>query len=240
MSSRLAGSIVARTAIDSELAGRLYSLFAQYYDRVDRRTFDRDLEDKDWVLLLEDGCGTVQGFTTLRLYELTFRSLQIRAVFSGNTIIDRSYWGGQELVRCWCRFMARLKLEAADTRLYWFLICSGYRTYLYLPLFYRSFYPRCGCNTPEFEQALIDFLGRMAFPDEYRNGIVRVAEPRECLQTELAVPAAHKQSNTHVRFFVERNPGYLRGDELVCLTEFSYENTKGLARRAFDEVAALL
>jgi len=239
MSNRLAGSIVARTAIDGELAGRLYSLFVQYYDHVDRVTFDRDLAGKDWVLLLKDGCGIVQGFTTLRLYELTFRSLQIRAVFNGNTIIDRSCWGGQELVRCWCRFMARLKLEAADTRLYWFLICSGYRTYLYLPLFYRSFYPRYGCETPEFEQALIDFLGRMAFPDEYRDGIVRVAGPRECLQADLAVPPAHKQKHSHVKFFVERNPGYLRGDELVCLTEFSYENTMGLARQAFEEVAAL-
>jgi len=239
MGNRLTGSIVSRTAVDADLAGRLYSLFTQYYERVDRGTFDRDLATKDWVLLLKAGSGVVQGFTTMRLYELTFGDRPVRAVFNGNTIIDRSCWGEQELVRSWCRFMANLKLEAPTSRLYWFLICSGYRTYLYLPLFYRNFYPRHDCETPEFERALIDFLGRMAFPDEYRDGIIRVAEPRECLRADLAVPPVHKQKHAHVRFFVDRNPGYLRGDELVCLTEFSLENTRGLARQAFEEVAAL-
>jgi hypothetical protein len=107
---------------------------------------------------------------------------------------------------------------------------------MYLPLFFAEFYPRHDRATPEFEQALIDTLGRMKFPDEYRDGVVQVSSPRECLRADLALPRPAKQQNPHVRFFFERNPGALRGDELVCVTEFSLANTKRLAHKMAGEV----
>ncbi len=231
---KLSGRVVPRTEIDPATRDRLYALFDRYYRKVDRATFDRDHEEKDWILLLSDPDGVVQGFTTLKLYDLEILGRRVRAVFNGNTIIDRAAWGEQELVRTWCRFMAELRASEPGIPLYWYLICSGYRTYLYLPLFYRRFFPSCERETPPFEQSLLDTLGKMKFPDEYRAGVVHVQESRECLDPEIAVPPPHKLENPNIRFFVERNPGYLRGDELVCLTEFSVENT----RRTAHEIAA--
>lgn len=234
--ARLTGTVVPRAALDPQLSQRLFELFRRYYLHADRQAFDRDQEEKDWVLLLSDAEGTVQGFTTLKLYELDVLGRPLRAVFSGNTIIDRQFWGEQELVAAWCRFMAQLKRQSVTEPLYWFLVCSGYRTYLYLPLFFRRFYPCCGRQTPPFEQVLIDALGRMKFPDEYDGGVVRVQRPRECLRPELARPRAAKLNNTHVRYFFEQNPGYHRGDELVCVTEFSLDNTKRLAHTVARDV----
>jgi hypothetical protein len=234
--TRLTGTVVGQTEVEPEVCDRLYDLFRQYYLYVDRQTFDRDQAEKDWVLLLYDGAGRVRGFTTLKLYELEVHGRPLRAVFSGNTIIDREFWGGQELVATWCRFMAELKRQAVTVPLYWFLVCSGYRTYLYLPLFFREFYPRYHRETLEFEQALIDALGGMKFPGEYDGGVVRVRRPRECLRPELAEPRPTKLSNPHVRFFFESNPGYCHGDELVCLTEFSLANTRRLAQTPALEV----
>src|SRR5688572_30280380 len=133
--ARLFGRVIPQQQIDSALADRLYELFARYYLHLDRATFDRDQAEKDWVLVLCDSSGAVQGFTTLKLYELEILGRRLRAVFSGNTIIDQAYWGEQELVATWGRFMAHLKRQMPALPLYWFLICSGYRTYLYLPLF---------------------------------------------------------------------------------------------------------
>jgi len=36
-----------------------------------------------------------------------------------------------------------------------------------------------------------------------------------------------------VAFFLARNPGYARGDELVCLCELAAEKLRPLARRIF-------
>jgi hypothetical protein len=238
MGVRLHGSVVDREEVHPALAARLHELFTQHYTHVDSQTFDRDLERKDSVLLLSDETGAVRGFTTMKLYTVAFGGREIRAMFNGNTIIDPACWGEQELVRTWCGFMARLKMGRPDVPLYWFLICSGFRTYMYLPLFFDRFYPCHHRTDLRIERELADVFGQMVFPDEYRDGVVHVATPRECLRPELAVPRPHKLRNPHVRFFVERNPGYRRGDELVCITEFSIENNRGLARSAFAPLAA--
>lgn len=236
---RLAGAVLPRGAIDAEDVDRLYDLFVRYYLHVDRATFDRDWNEKDWILLLRDDAGVLRGFTTMKLYDLVVSGRPLRAVFNGNTIIDQAYWGEQALVRTWCGFMAELKAKAPVVPLYWYLICSGYRTYLYLPLFFREFFPRHDRALPDFERELIDFLGGMKFPTEYRDGVVRVARERECLHRGLAVPPAAKMKHPHIRFFVERNRNYLRGDELVCIAEYSIKNTRRTARQALLERAAL-
>jgi hypothetical protein len=232
----LTGRVIGRDAIDICLTNRLYELFSRSYAHLDRATFERDQDEKDWILLLSDVRGLVQGFTTLKLYELDVLGQPIRAVFSGNTIIDRRFWGEQELVATWCRFMAEIKRQANSVPLYWFLICSGYRTYMYLPLFFYEFYPRYDRSTPTFERTLINTLGQMKFREEYRDGVVHVSKPRECLAPELALPRPSKLNNPHVRFFFDQNPGCLEGDELVCITEFSLANTKRMAHAMAREV----
>ncbi len=231
----LKGSVVLRCDVDSATTDRLYELFVTYYNHVDRDTFDKDIDEKTWILMLKDGSGKVQGFTTMMLYDFLFIGKRVRAIFSGNTIIEKEFWGGQELSRTWGQFMAKLKCELPTVPLYWFLISSGYRTYLFLPLFFKNFYPCHNKATPLYESRLIDTLGKMKFPNEYREGIVYVSEPRECLDPEFALPSDRRMRNKHVRFFVENNPDYLKGNELVCLTEFSLENNLRSAHDALHD-----
>jgi hypothetical protein len=232
----LRGRVLPISEMDQGIEERLFQLFSRYYLHVDRSQFEQDQAEKDWVLLLTDAQGEVQGFTTLKRFEIEVQDRHLQIVFSGNTIIDRAYWGSQELVATWCRFMAGLLKDSPSLPLFWFLISSGYRTYLYLPLFFHRFYPCFGCPTPAFESQLIETLGKMRFPEEYADGVVRVSRPRECLVPELAAPDSGKSDNPHIRFFLERNPGAWRGDELVCVTEFSLENTRRLAHTMARQV----
>jgi hypothetical protein len=234
--SALRGQVVPTAEMDHPLKERLFELFSRYYLHVDRSQFDRDQAEKDWVLVLSDARDEVQGFTTLKRFEIEILDRRLQVVFSGNTIIDRAFWGTQELVATWCRFMAQLLKDHPHLPLYWLLVSSGYRTYLYLPLFFYHFYPCYDNPTPEFERHLIDTLGRMKYPDEYGEGVVHVSRPRECLLPEIAVPDAAKRDNPHIRFFLERNPGAFRGDDLVCVTEFSLENTRRLAHTSARQV----
>lgn len=228
--TELRSEIVPRHALGSSDVDRLYELFTAYYHHVERAAFERDLGAKEWVIRLVDDAGGVAGFTTFALYEPEVAGRRVRVAFNGNTVVAPEHWGQQELVRAWTRFMAARKAEEPATPVYWYLIASGYRTYLYLPLFYREFYPCHGRPTPAFEQALLDVLGRRLYPTEYRDGVIRPARPRECLRDDLAVPPPHKLRKPHVRFFVERNPGYRRGDELACVAEFALANIRGFPR----------
>ena len=54
-----------------------------------------------------------------------------------------------------------------DEPLYWYLISKGYRTYRFLPVFFREFYPRHDVATPPVEAAVLYALGRRKFGDSY-------------------------------------------------------------------------
>jgi hypothetical protein len=50
----------------------------------------------------------------------------------------------------------------------------------------------------------------------------------------------HLLERQDVRFFLARNPGYLRGNELVCVCELAVDNLKPLAARFFRRSAGAI
>jgi hypothetical protein len=234
---RLTGEVVPVPTLAAAEVAELYALHARLYAATNEAGFRADLVEKDWIVLLRDGDRAIRGFSTLLLLELEVHGEPLRAVFSGDTGIDPAYWGGQALVRAWAGFMGELWSRDPGRRLYWFLISKGYRTYLYLPYFFHEFYPRHDRETPAFETALITRLGGARYPEAFNPaiGVVEFAESHGHLAADLAEVPAHRADDPHVRFFVQRNPGYVRGHELVCVAEMSPTNMKGLARRRLLE-----
>ena len=96
---------------------------------------------------------------------------------------------------------------------------------------------------PAGVRATIDCLGSAVFGDAYSaaDGIVRFAEPQP-LRPELSLIPANRLEDPHVRFFAERNPGHVDGDELVCWTRLSHDNLTDAGLRmwhACDRAAPL-
>src|SRR5687767_10331016 len=213
---RLTGRVLPRAELsDTELLA-MFEIFSRHYEQVTWLAFLRDLQAKDYVILLEDAItGEPRGFSTQQI----IRVHGVRAIFSGDTIIDRAYWGEQELVRTWCRFAGQVLATAPDVPLYWFLISKGYRTYLFLPLFYREFFPRRDVAVPPYKKALMDALAFHKFGDAYdpRTGVVRFPRSQGHLARDLAEVPPARRKHPDVEFFLSRNPGYAAGDELVCL-----------------------
>jgi hypothetical protein len=220
----------------------MFGLFARHYEHVDRRRFEADLADKDYVILLREAeGGTLRGFSTQQVLRVHARGVPVAAIFSGDTIIDPAFWGEQELVRAWGRFAGALHAETRPATLFWFLISKGYRTYLYLPLFFDRYFPRQDAPTPPFEQDVLDALAGAKFAGYYRraSGLVEFPDRRGNLTPELAAVPPARLRDPRVRFFLERNPDHARGTELCCLAEISRTNMRSGAGRAFAEGAAL-
>jgi hypothetical protein len=239
--ARLHAEILAPADCSRDLRGRLWALFAASYDSVDRPRFESDLDGKSHVILLRDDDGQAQGFSTLTRMEAAVDGQPVRALFSGDTIIDPRFWGEQALVRGWCRVAAEELRSAGDTPLYWFLISKGYRTYLYLPLFYREFWPRHERATPGEAQRVLDGLATARFGPAYcpETGLIRFEESLGQLKPELAGVPERRQLDPNVAFFLKKNPGYAEGVELACLARLSIDNTRSLGRRIFEAELAL-
>lgn len=235
---RLRGEAVAVSDLDAARRGELFALFTRHYDCVDPARFDADLAGKDHVLLLRDAAtGTVRGFSTQVVSREEINGRAVRALFSGDTVIDRAFWGEQELVRAWCRYAGRVLAAEPSTPLFWLLISKGFRTYLYLPLFFRTFLPRREVTPPPAAQRTLDALAARRFGPAYdpAAGLLRFPDSLGQLRPDLAETPAGRTDHPDVRFFLERNPGYARGEELVCLAEIAPDNLRALARRALLE-----
>lgn len=211
-------------------------LYERFYAGCSQERFLSDLDEKNTVLLLHDVQSALQGFTTMRWWEREFAGASVRVLFSGDTIIDRAYWGTQALAFNWLRFAGALKRDNPDIPLYWFLIVKGQRTYRYLPAFARNFIPHWSDSAPPAWQRLLSELAHERFADEYDPvaGVVRFKRSMGHLAPQWATVSRRERLRPEVRFFLERNPGYACGDELVCLCELSSENLRPLARRVFE------
>jgi hypothetical protein len=216
----------------------MYDIFARHYDCVSRQQFMRDLSEKDCALILRNAAGDICGFSTQKVFRVSVDGIPVRAVFSGDTIVDRAYWGEQELALCWCRFVSTIYSENPSVPLFWFLISKGYRTYLYLPLFFETFYPTCDVPTPAFEQQVLDTLATAKFRDHYHSetGLIEFPSSQGQLKPQLAEIPARRLRDPHVHFFLERNPRYAHGHELACLAKISPSNMKRFGGRIMNQM----
>jgi hypothetical protein len=219
-SGRSRSELVARAELPAAVEDAMWSLFRRYYVDVSRTTFRRDLAQKRHVILLLDtGDGSIRGFSTIDVDERVIEGRRVVSLFSGDTIVDEAYWGQKTLHRAFVRYLARLKLRHPRAAVYWFLISKGYKTYLLLTRNVPFAFPRHDRPTPPFEQAVLHHLAEARFGAAYdrSRGVLRFSRSQGRLRDGVAPVEARIAALPEVRFFVERNPGHARGDELCCL-----------------------
>ena len=209
-------------------------IYLTYYDNADEKIFFRDLDAKTEVDILycED---ELIGFSTLLLYDARWLGQTTHIAYSGDTVVHREHWGQQALPSAWLRRMGRLSADNPAIPIYWFLLVKGHRTYRFLPSFAREFYPSPGIELPDLKL----FAGQLAakkFEKDYNpaTGIVEFERSLGNLKKEVAYPSERELNNPAVRFFLEKNPDYLKGHELVCLCRVASDNLKPFARRIFE------
>jgi hypothetical protein len=228
-------SSLDRAAIDS-----MFELYGGYYGATSPSLFEADLNSKDFVVVLRDDLDVIVGFSTLALLDTGTGPERLRAIYSGDTIINREHWGTQALAFTWLRFAGEIKARAPGWPLYWFLIVKGHRTYRYLSAFSIEFYPHWQAATPLWAQSIMERLARDRFAGAYdsKRGVVSFPQSRGHLKPQWADVDPTDLARPDVAFFLRSNPGYNRGEELVCLTELCSSNLRPLARRIFDQGVA--
>ena len=220
---------LSKSEIDS-----MFQLMNDYYDNFHYDTFITDLSKKDSVIVLRNENAEIKGFSTIVFYDMKIKNNVYKILFSGDTIIHKDYWAQNDLPAVWLKF-AFEKQKEFNKPLYWLLISKGYKTYKYLNTFFKSYYPNPNAITPEIEQSLIDEFGKVFYPDKYdkEHGILRMNGSKDYLKKEFAEISEEKIKNDKiVQFFLEKNPKYYDGNELVCIAEVSSDNLSKAGKKA--------
>jgi len=221
----LYGKAIAVSDLSAEQRKKMLAIMQEHYDNLRQGTFYADLAKKQDAVLLCDEQGEIHGFTTLAAFDL---GGGVQYLFSGDTIVEKAYWANHNLPQAWLA-NALKRAGQYDGKSYWLLLSKGYKTYKYAHTFFHEFYPRYDKETPEYMQALMDTFAAEQFGEKYYGGIYHAG--KDFLKSEYADISPAKLQNKNTAFFLERNPGYRQGDELVCIAELSVDNLNSLGRK---------
>jgi hypothetical protein len=190
-----------------------WRVFARYYEDTDRGRFDRDLDGKQHIFLLEAD-GQLVGFSTVTVERVG----PIVSIFSGDTVLETDHRGAGALQWAFFRYIVRTKLRHPHRLVTWFLISKGYKTYLLLARNFPTHWPRRDAPTPPWARDLLIALARRRFGDALDDErlILRFEHDHERLKPDVA-PVDDGETDPDIRFFVQANPGHAEGDELCCL-----------------------
>ena len=206
----------------------MFSVFEKYYSNSSYSTFCKDLVSKDTVFLLLDRKeNIIRGFSTIvNLKYVTKGGKAHRGVFSGDTIIEKEFWGQGALGVAFLKYLFIQKLKRPFSPLYWYLISKGFKTYLLMANNFDEHWPRFEQETPTLKKELIDGFSKIMYPENFdpKSGLIMFPDEqcKDALKFGIApITKKLKEENKRVNFFDSTNPNWQKGDELCCLASMT-------------------
>jgi hypothetical protein len=226
-------SVVDVASITSDQRRAMLDLLQVCYTNVSPAQFNRDLDEKEWVILGNDlRRGGLWCFSTLRSLRATVDGVRIVAFYSGDTASRPDTRGGATFAgtRLVIRKMFYEKIRSLSTaeRFLWFTINSTGRGYRLTSMIFREYVPTPGRPLTESDTRVVTELCRikgLAFDPS--TGIVRLENPT------VPVDAAERgvSDDPYIRFFESANPGAADGERLATLIELSADNLTPVGQR---------
>lgn len=204
----------------------MHRVFVKYYHNADYETFARDLKKKIGAILvkrLDD--KAIVGFTTIGIIEKEIDGKKCLGIFSGDTIIEKAYWGLPNLQTAFLRFMIRTRIEYPLTRIYWFLISKGYKTYLLMANNWDTYYPKYDTKEDTKRKNIVKSFSNHLFEGIYdeKTGLLNFGNDYQKLKEGVAeITEDMKKNSPKIAFFEEVNPTWREGTELPCIGDISW------------------
>jgi hypothetical protein len=197
----------------------MYNIFSRYYENADLDTFLRDMSRKTGVFLLTNQDRQIVGFSTVALMDLDIGKRRMKGVFSGDTIIERDYWGSRALPLAFFLYLVRVVVRYPLTPVFWLLISKGYKTYLLMANNFFRFYPHPEQRYQKYAELIPKYCEEL-FPGYYdpARGVLDFGHDYQKLRGDVAPITDHeRQASAAIRFFEQCNPEWQRGTELPCV-----------------------
>lgn len=206
---------------------QMYELYSQYYENTSLDIFLSDLSKKSGVIIVERKADDrLVGFSTQTFFDLKVDGKRVRGIFSGDTIIEKEYWGNNALANTFYRRLIIERIKRPLVPFYWFLISKGYKTYLLMTNNFYNYYPNVNGKDEKY-RAITEAYCQQLFPDAFdrNNMLLDFGEDYVRLKGEVAdISTELTSTNPHIAFFEKVNPSWRRGTEVPCLAACDYES----------------
>jgi hypothetical protein len=206
---------------------QMYDLYAQYYENTSLDIFLKDLSNKSGVIMVERANDDrLVGFSTQTFFDLAVDGKRVRGIFSGDTVIEKAYWGNNALANTFYRRLIIERLKRPFVPFYWFLISKGYKTYLLMTNNFYNYYPNVNGKDEKYKRITQAYCSNL-FPEAFdsKNMLLDFGQDYVRLKEAVAdITPDLKTANPHIAFFDKVNPSWRRGTEVPCLAACDYES----------------
>ncbi len=204
----------------------MHKIFVQYYHNADLQTFITDMGAKTGVIILQDKKeNRIVGFSTWTEIEIMAGGKKALGVFSGDTVVEKKYWGNRELQKSFAKLLLKTKLRNPSRPVFWLLISKGYKTYLLLTNNFPKHYPRHDKNNIKLESIVDDYCQQL-YPNAYNttHRLLDFGDEYQHLKGDVAaITQDMTESHPDIRHFEQLNPSWRQGTELPCVGEVSVD-----------------
>lgn len=212
----------------------MYNLFIQYYDNTPLDTFVKDMSKKTGVFVIyrrQD--DSIVGFSTIINFEVQADGQTARCLFSGDTVVDRRYWGTSALRITTFLYVLRQKILHPFTPLYWYLISMGYRTYMVMANNFPNYYPSVDGDDPHLRNIAVEASEHL-FPGmlDRNRMMIHFGEDACKLKGDVTPISDAERAHRKIAFFEKRNPNWMHGDEMPCVGAFDFAMIWGMISEA--------
>lgn len=216
--------IVSQASLNTSQRNRMYNIMCQYYTGVNEHQFHLDLNEKQDVILMLDRQNNIQGFSTLLTKKQSVDGKKFIAIYSGDTVLAREYWGNGALALAFGRYLVKMRLKYFFTPTYWFLISKGYKTYLLMTNNFPEHWPRYDKPTkPQKKKIMDSFYTQLFGPNYFPETGIMIPESSKVQTVKVSVADIDNSLmlNPKIKFFAEQNPLWAQGQELCCVARVS-------------------
>lgn len=200
----------------------MFRLMNEYYEHVTCENFRNDLFEKQKVILLVERDESIRGFSTIIQTTMNSAGKSFIAIYSGDTVLEKKYWGNGILAMAFGRYLIEVKLKNPMTSVYWFLISKGYKTYLLMTNNFSVHYPRFEKGTPRSYQTVMEEFYGQRFGKLYdsKRNLIRFDQDKiSYLKISVADITEELRRNPRIAFFEKANPDWKEGAELACVAK---------------------
>jgi hypothetical protein len=202
----------------------MHKVFIQYYHNATLNNFVTDMGKKTGVIILQEKQSKkIVGFSTWTELDIMQKGERCIGIFSGDTVVEKQYWGNKELHKVFAKQVAKTKIKNPRTPVFWLLISKGYKTYLLLTNNFPKHYPSHEKNNIKLE-AIVDEYCQQLYPEAYdrENRLLDFGDDYQYLKEDVAeITPEMTAENPDIRHFTKLNPSWQQGTELPCAGEIS-------------------
>jgi hypothetical protein len=197
----------------------MFKVFCRYYENTSLEQFVSDLERKSGAFIIRRKIDdAIVGFSTMGIYHMEVDGKKIRGIFSGDTILEKEYWGNRAMNAAFVKRVVWEALKDPFTPQYWFLISKGYKTFLLLTRNFPDYYPHPNRENGHMKHIVEAYCDKL-FPGHLNKEsmVLDFGDGYNCLKNNVTPISREQREETDIAFFEQRNPQWERGTELPCV-----------------------